>query len=223
MLKTWSSALLDWGASKTVCGKECLNQYISNLPEHQQQNIKYTPSNHVCRFGDGRKIQATESETLPAKIGGEHINIQSDILDNDALLLFSQSSMKKAEIKINFQNDTINAFGENIPLKKQPSGHYAIPLTSAKQAINNIDKENNSAITLNINNINGQSNKTIALKLHQQFAHSSSEKLICLLNNAGTSWCENTDLKNEIRNVTKNCSTCQVYRKAKPRPMDLLS
>ena len=33
--ETWSSALLDCGANKTVCGKEWLNQYISNLPEHQ--------------------------------------------------------------------------------------------------------------------------------------------------------------------------------------------
>ena len=41
MSETWSTALLNCGAIKTVCGKEWLNQYISNLPEHQKQNIKY--------------------------------------------------------------------------------------------------------------------------------------------------------------------------------------
>ena len=41
MSETWSTALLNCGASKTVCGKEWLNQYISNLPEHQKQNIQY--------------------------------------------------------------------------------------------------------------------------------------------------------------------------------------
>ena len=126
MPETWSSALLDCGASKTVCGKVSLNQHISNLPEHQQQNIKYTPSNHVYRFGDGRKITATESVTFPAKIG-EHVNSHSDIRDNDIPLLFSQSSTKKAEMKINFQNDAINAFRENIPLitttKTSPQQH----------------------------------------------------------------------------------------------------
>ena len=35
MSETWSSALLDCGANKTVCGKELLNKYISNLPEPQ--------------------------------------------------------------------------------------------------------------------------------------------------------------------------------------------
>ena len=48
-------------------------------------------------------------------------------------------------------------------LYKKKSGYYAIPLTSAKQAINNIDRENNSAIALTIKNINGQSKQTIAL------------------------------------------------------------
>ena len=74
------------------------------------------PKQPCILFGDEKKITAIESITFPAKIGGEHINIQSDILDNDILLLFSQSSMKTAEMKINFQNDTINLLGENIPL-----------------------------------------------------------------------------------------------------------
>ena len=41
-------------------------------------------------------------------------------------------------MKINFQNDTINAFGENIPLITTTSEHYVIPLTQAKQVIKNI-------------------------------------------------------------------------------------
>ena len=108
---------------------------------------------------------------------------------------YSSHDLQWKKQKWKFQNDTINAFWENIPLITTTSGHYAIPVTSAKQAISNIDRENNSAITLTINNINGKSNQTIALKLHQQFAHPSSEKLISLLNNAGTPWCGNTDLK----------------------------
>ena len=120
-------------------------------------------------FRDGRKIITIESITFPAKIGGEHVNIQSHIFVNDILLPFSWSSMKKKkkiEMKINFQNDIINAFGEDIPLITTSSSHYVIPLTSAKQAINNIDRENNSAFTLTINNINGQPKQAIALKLH---------------------------------------------------------
>lgn len=66
------------------------------------------------QFGDGRKITATENITFPAKIERKCINIQSAILDSDIPLLFWRLSMKKAEMKINFQNDTMNMFGKNI-------------------------------------------------------------------------------------------------------------
>ena len=58
MLERWSSALLDRGASKTVCGQEWLNEYINNLSEKEQQNIIFTSSNHAYCCGDGRKIKA---------------------------------------------------------------------------------------------------------------------------------------------------------------------
>ena len=99
MSETWSSVLLDCGASKTVCGKEWLNQYISNLSTNEQNNVTSTKINHVYRFGDGRKITAIENVTFPANIGGENINIQADVLNSDISLLFSRSSMKKAEMK----------------------------------------------------------------------------------------------------------------------------
>ena len=47
MSETWSSAVLDCGASKTVCGKEWLNQYITNLPEQDQQRIAFIQSNII--------------------------------------------------------------------------------------------------------------------------------------------------------------------------------
>ena len=61
--------------------------------------------------------------------------------------------MKKAKMKINFQNDTINAFGENMPLLTTTSRYYAIPLTQAKQVINNIDRESSTRVTLMIHSV----------------------------------------------------------------------
>ena len=61
--------------------------------------------------------------------------------------------MKKAEMKINFQTDTISAFGQNIPLVTTTSEHYAILLTPAKQAINDLQRESSSNITLISNQI----------------------------------------------------------------------
>ena len=59
----------------------------------------------------------------------------------------------------------------------------------------------------------------MALILHCQFAHPTHDKLICLINNAGTHWSENNELKEKIKRVSENCTTCKIYRKAPPRPM----
>lgn len=55
LMTAWSSAVLNCGASKTVCGHKWLNQYITNLSEHKQENIKFPPSNNVYCFGDWKK------------------------------------------------------------------------------------------------------------------------------------------------------------------------
>ena len=51
--------------------------------------------------------------------------------------------MKRANMKLNFQDDTIAIFNENIPLIRIESGHYAVPIMKAKQLINNLDRETN--------------------------------------------------------------------------------
>ena len=85
-------------------------------------------------------------------------------------------------MKLNFQNDTINIFDENIPLITTSSGH-TIPIMKAKQLINNLNRESNMSVTLTMTN--DKDNHNIALKLHRQFAHPSQEKLLQLIKNAG--------------------------------------
>ena len=36
-------------------------QYITTLSQHEQENIKFTPSNNVYCFGNGRKIKAIQN------------------------------------------------------------------------------------------------------------------------------------------------------------------
>ena len=76
--------------------------------------------------------------------------IETDII-NDDIPLLSKSSMKKGEMKINFQNDTFTIMNESIPLVTTDSGHYAIPITKAKQVINNIEREPEILIILTVN------------------------------------------------------------------------
>ena len=55
MSETWSSALLDCGARKTVCGQEWLNEYINNLSEKEQQSIIFTSFNTALEMEEKSK------------------------------------------------------------------------------------------------------------------------------------------------------------------------
>ena len=125
--------------------------------------------------------------------------------------------MKRANMKLNFQNNTINIFDENNPLIKTSSGHYVIPITKAKQLINNLNRESDMSITLTMTS--DKDNHNIALKLHRQFAHPSQEKLLQLIKNAGEPWFGNQNLVEEIKNVSNNCPTRKKCKKVPPRPV----
>ena len=208
---------MDCGASKTVCGKEWLTQYINNLSDTNQSKVLFAESNHIYRFGDGRKVNALHSVKIPAIIGTHNLEIETDVVDIDIPLLFSKSSMKRANLKLNFQSGTINIFDENITLITTSSRHYAIPITKAKQLINNLNRESDMSIALTMTN--DKDNLNITLKLHRQFAHPSQEKLLQFIKNAVEPWRGNQNLVQEIKNVSNNCPTCKKYKKVSPRPV----
>ena len=64
-----------------------------------------------------------------------------------------------------------------------------------------------------------KSDKEIAMKLHRQFAHTTSNKLIKQINSVGQEWRNDENLKAEILKVTNECSTCQIFKKPSPRPL----
>ena len=64
MAKSWSSALVECGASKTVCGTIGLDQFIQNLAKIDQDQIKFSNSSHIYQFGDGQKIKAIKSSQI---------------------------------------------------------------------------------------------------------------------------------------------------------------
>ena len=217
MAESWSSALLDCGATKTVCEKIWLDQFIQILDKIDQDQIKFNNSSHIYQFGDGRKIKAIKSAQIPAIIGSKKFQIETDVIEGDIPLLLSKSSMKRGNMKINFQDDTITILHEIIPLMTTSSGHYIIPITKAKQIINNFERGSTNSITLALSKV--MDNYNVALKLHRQFAHPTQEKLLKLINNAGHPWSANNELKEKIKEVSNTCKTCKIYKKTPLRPV----
>lgn len=102
------------------------------------------------------------------------------MFNNFKTLLFSESSMKTAHMKLNFENDTIilyyytkwyyTFFNENIPLITIDSGHYTFHNTklSAKQIIGNTDRKASTQIFLLA--VVNQDSWSTSLKLHRKLA-----------------------------------------------------
>ena len=201
--ETINKAILDSGCIHTICGRKWLDCYVDSLSDGEARQIAYEKSEHKFRFGDGKIYQSNELVKIPANIGGKKVFIQTDVIDCPLPLLLSQNSMRKADTKIDFSSDKANMFGTEIDLTFTQSGHYFIPLI-----------EENINVTL-IQNISADTDK-VAMKLHKQFSHPPSEKLLKLLHDADI---HDSQLESKIKKIEEHCETCLKFRKAKPKPI----
>ena len=99
--------------------------------------------------------------------------------------------MENAKMNINFEQDTVQALHQELPLSLTQSGHYILPLFLSTQLIQDINQptfQDTDTVTLHVCEITG--NDTIvastASKLHCQFAHAPAQKLLHLVSHAGS-------------------------------------
>ena len=206
--ETLNSAVLDSDCITTVCGENWLICYMDTLPDKDM--VSRVSSNSKFKFGDGNIVNSNGKVNLPVKIGDLDVNIETDIVSCELPLLLSQSSMKAADAELDFRNDKIKMFGQNIPLNYTASGHYCIPLTKNQQRDQRIN------VFLTIKDLPTQSAKekdAVALKLHKKFGHPvNSKKLKVLVKETGI---QDVELEKSIDKVTKECDLCNRYRKPK--------
>ena len=213
-----NSAVIDCGASRTVCGRIWLECYTESLDEEWRKQIKYTSSNNIFKFGDGRHVKSSGCVYIPAVIGKEVVRIKTDIVEDDIPLLLSKESLKKAKAELNFNQDTINILGQKLKMLETTSGHYVLPITKDKAVLEACNRNVDVRFVLVCKNVLTPKQK--ALKLHRQFAHPSAEKLLKLVQNAGGS---DKELEDQIKQVSKDCKICQEYNRPPPRPVVGLS
>ena len=56
--------------------------------------------------------------------------------------------MKMVKVRLDFDNDIINNFGQDIKISFTAGGHYCIPISQTNQAIVDIDEDNNCGVSL---------------------------------------------------------------------------
>lgn len=216
--ETWNAVVLDCGATSTVCGRSWFEEYTSSLNASDSASITFTESSRAFRFGDGKMVTSDKSAVIPAVIGQEKVSIRTDIVDADIPLLLSKTAMKNAKMTLNFDDDTLSAFDQKLPLRVTSNGLYSLPITKSSQLIDSICEQGaDNSIVLKVTE--SKSDREIAIKLHRCFAHPSAGRLLRLVNSAGETWSHNENLKREIKEVTNNCDVCKVFKKPPPRPI----
>ena len=126
---TLGYAVLDSGCANSVTGRAWFSEYEKQLSVRDRESIKIAPSDEYFTFGDGKKVKSLRKVTFPCWFGGSRGNLTVDIVDCQIPLLMSRKAMSRANMKINFGNDSAFIHGRNIKLKITRSGHYALPIS----------------------------------------------------------------------------------------------
>ena len=212
--ETLCHGVIDSGCSKTVAGQHWLEDYLATLSEEDLNNINYSKSEATFRFGDSEPVKSEGKAMLPVIIGGKQVKLETEIVKSDVPLLLSKNTMKSAKAKQDYENDCIYLFGNKQEMICTQSGHYAIPLYLARNSKESQTSEINTVL------FNLQSNEiksdAVARKLHHQFAHPSSKRLIDYVKTAGIN---NKELFDAIDVVSQQCNTCKRYKRVSPKPI----
>ena len=78
--ETWSCAVLDCGATNTVCGVKWFEEFKSSLPADLQEKIILQDSSKPFRFGDGVIVTSTKQATIPIFIGQKPASIVTEVV-----------------------------------------------------------------------------------------------------------------------------------------------
>ena len=134
------------------------------------------------------------------------------VIENDIVLLLSKDTVKKANTYIDFANDKI-ILNKDVPVKFTTSGHYCIPTGKIVDGSHDeVLKSESILFCDDVNKLSNDEKQKIVIKLHRQFSHHSSDKLITLLKDANI----NDKQLFNVKNISSNCKVCQKHKKPKP-------
>ena len=191
-----------------MCGKAWLDVYRQTLSgDKLKSSLEMQPSQSTFKFGNDVMVKSLGRTMLPVYIGSD-IYLDVEVIAPEIPLLLSRGLMKKMDTEIRFAKNEVIMLGKKQKVNVTNKGHLCIPLTKVE-----------TSEILFTSSVEGKPEKTlkkIASKLHQQFAHASSERLIKLLKDVGV---DDKDFLRQVKEVVKNCEICQQYKRPPPRPV----
>ena len=213
--ETFNFAILDSGCTRTVCGREWISVLEKSLSPTERRAMENSRclSSRSFRFGDGSSEGTVK---VPASLVGTNVLIETDVVDQDIPMLLKREAMKTAATNIDFVKEEVYMLGRKQKLVITSTGHYCIPL-SRNMVLDDVSGSPSTVLFTNESCLENEADaKKIAKKLHEQFAHPSSRRLIKLIKDGGV---VNQSLNEKIEDVEKNCHICRKFKKKPLRPV----
>ena len=145
---------------------------------------------------------------LPGEILGKPVLIETDVVDNDIPLLFSNKALKAMKGTINYVTDEASLMGQNTVLNKTSAGHHCVSL------LPNVDIASMNAVV--IQELGHEDQLKTITKLHRQYGHPGRRNFVVHLK-AAEVWSD--EYSAIVDNIYKTCDICKIYAPANPRPV----
>ena len=203
-----ASGVLDSGCASTVCGKRWLDMFLDQLPDSKKSQVVWKDSNTLFQFGGEYSLKSIGKVVLPGEILGMPVLIETDVVDSDIPLLFSNKALKAMKATINYVTDEASLMGQNTVLNKTSAGHHCVSL------LPNVDIASVNAVV--IQELGHEDKLKTITKLHQQYGHPGRRNFVAHLK-AAEVWSD--EYSAIVDNIYKTCEICKIYAPANPRPV----
>ena len=205
----WNRAILDTGCSKTVCGQAWLKEYTKHLSAEDKKVFSSRPTTTTIVFGGDNEVRATKTCVLPVQFGQEKCALNVEVIPGKLPLLLSVKSMTKAGFIIDLVNSKVKSGLSDVamPIILSNTGHVKLELLPS--SITEVHEEVSLFAAVDLN-------EKVIRKLHRQFAHCSSKRLLGLLKNAGQS---GENVRKTVNTVVESCEVCAKFGKKPSHPV----
>ena len=209
MDQTLNKAILDTGATTTVCGDAWLKVYEESLTKDEAQKIEYLQEDKSFRFGDGNIVKSTEAVILSTEICGKPARIKSHIVNCKIPLLISRASMKRAKLIIDCENDEIRIGDSTQKLITTDNGHMTIEIGRSEDNMSTSCDDVAHQVMLTVD-----SPLKTATHLHRYFGHASGQKIGTVIRNSDIE--QREDIQKELKKLDESCEFCIKHKRAAP-------
>ena len=203
--ETANKALLDTGATSTVCGKLWFKVYEDSLNNEEKGKISTENCYKAFRFGDGDKVESTMCKRIPVKICGKSTKLNVHIVDNDIPLLLSRNCMKDMGMIIDLPNDQVRIDNTSEDMITTESGHQVIAIGRCEDNLK--EKIDYAHPTYLVQPTNSEE---CAAHLHRYFAHGSAKKIGDFVRT--TNLPNTKEICGHLKDIERNCDFCLKHK-----------